>query len=110
MHEDDVVSAIVLAIEKQARGVFNVTGPPPLPLSEIVRQAGRAPLPLPEFVWAAALGRFGLPRLPPGALQHIKFPIVCDGQAFRRATGYQHAWDEGAAIADFRRAFPPPER
>jgi UDP-glucose 4-epimerase len=78
-----------------------------LPLTEIVRQAGRTPLPLPELVWSAALGRFGLPHLPAGALQHIKYPIVCDGHAFRRATGYQHAWDEAATIADFRRAFPP---
>jgi UDP-glucose 4-epimerase len=107
MHEEDVVSAIVLALEKRARGVFNVTGPPPLPLAEIVRQAGRVPLPLPELVWAAALGRFGLPKLPRGALLHIKFPIVCDGNAFRRETGFEHAWDEGATIADFRRAFPP---
>ena len=50
LHEDDVVRAIVLTLDKRPRGVFNVAGPQPLPLSRVVREAGRAPFPLPEFV------------------------------------------------------------
>lgn len=108
VHEEDHVEALALSIEKRPRGVFNVAGPQPVPLSVIIREAGRMRVPLPEPVLAAALGRFGLPKLPPGALQHIKYPITVDGSAFRRATGFTHRFDEVAAIRAFREAHPPP--
>jgi UDP-glucose 4-epimerase len=107
LHEDDVVSAISLALSKRPRGVFNVAGPQPVPLSVIAREAGRAVLPLPEFVFAMALGRMGLPRLPAGALSHIKYPVVIDASAFRAATGFVHQFDETGALSAFRQAFPP---
>jgi UDP-glucose 4-epimerase len=110
MHEHDVSSAIILALEKRIRGVFNVVGPPPVPLSIIAHETGRHTLALPEFVYALALGRFGLPRLPQGALAHIKYPVIADGAAFRVATGFTHAFDEAKAMRDFTEAFPPPTR
>lgn len=106
MHEDDAAAAIVLALEKRCRGVFNVAGPQPLPLSTIVREAGRTPLPLPEFLFARVLGRGGLPALPAGALDHIKYPIVVDASAFREATGFRAAHDEVATLGAFATAFP----
>jgi UDP-glucose 4-epimerase len=108
MHELDVVAAICRTLAVRPRGVFNVAGPPPVPLSMIVREAGRVPTPLPEFALRAALGRFGLPRLPPGAIGHIKFPIVMDAAAFREATGFVPKFDEADALRDYRAAFPPP--
>ncbi len=108
MHEEDAATAILRALERRVRGVFNVVGPEPIPLSIIVREVGRQTLPLPEFVYAMALGRFGLPKLPEGALSHIKFPVVADGSAFKRATDFVARFDADKAIGDFRRAFPPP--
>lgn len=102
MHEDDVVTAIVLALEKQLRGVFNVAGPQPLPLSVVIRRAGRTPMPVPEPLLKAVLGRFGLPRLSGGALAHLKYPIVIDSSAFRRETGFQHEYDEARTLEIFR--------
>ncbi len=48
MHEEDVASALVWALEKRPRGVFNVVGPPPVPLSIVVHETGRRTLPLPS--------------------------------------------------------------
>jgi UDP-glucose 4-epimerase len=110
MHERDVVSAICLAVQKRIRGVYNVSGPQPVPLTVVVRETGRTPMPLPQFVFAAALGRFGLPRLPRGALDHIKYPIVIDGAAFRAATGFSHEYDEVRTLHDYREACPVPEK
>jgi len=110
LHEDDVVDALVLTLEKRPRGVFNVAGPQPLPLSAVIVQADRTPFPLPEFVMESLIGRFGFPKLPKGALGHIKYPVVVDASAFREATGFRHAHDELAAIASFREAFPPTAR
>ena len=108
MHESDVASAICLALDRRPRGVFNVAGPQPVPLSVLARATGRSTLPLPEFVFAKLLGRFGLPRLPPGALSHIKHPVVVDASAFRAATGVVHEADEVRCMEEFRAAFPPP--
>jgi UDP-glucose 4-epimerase len=110
MHEEDVVTAIVLALEKQPRGVFNVAGPPPVPFSVVIRETGRVALPLPEFVIYAAMGKFGLPKLPKGALEHIKYPVVVDAAAFRKATGFEHVVSEAEAMRQYREAFPPKDR
>ncbi len=106
MHEEDVVSAIVLTIEKRIRGIFNVAGPPPLPLSLVAKGVGRRVLPLPEFILKRMLGRGGLPKLPAGALTHIKYPIVIDSGAFRKATGFQYEFDESTTLQTFAQAFP----
>ena len=108
MHERDVARAIALTLEKRLRGVFNVAGPQPVPLSTLVRETGRRPMPIPEFLFNALLGRFGLPRLPPGALDHIKYPVVIDAAAFRAASGFTCEIDEVAAMHAFRDGVPVP--
>src|SRR5258706_10098945 len=107
LHEDDAAEAIALALEKKLRGVFNVAGPPPLPLSVIAKEAGRRVMPLPELVLAMLTGRAGLPRLSRGALAHVKYPIVVDAAPFRAATGFAARFDELTTIQTFPDAFPP---
>jgi UDP-glucose 4-epimerase len=102
LHEDDAARAIVLAVEKRIRGVFNVAGPPPLPMSTIIRTAGRAPVPIPEPLLRWTLGRFGLVPLPAGAISHLKFPVVVDAAAFAKATGFTAQFDPDDAIHAFR--------
>ncbi|HHH12019.1 MAG TPA: SDR family oxidoreductase [Sorangium sp.] len=106
MHERDVVNSIVITLEKRLRGVYNVAGPQPLPLSVLTRETGRRLIPLPESLFSLSLGRFGLPKLPPGALGHIKHSIVMDHSSFRAATGFQHEVDEVQAMHEYRCAFP----
>ncbi len=108
LHEDDVVSALVLALEKRPRGVYNVAGPQPLPLSRVISEAHRTAVPLPEFVLSGLLGRFGFPKLPPGAVTHIKYPVVVDARAFREQTGFKHQFDELETLRAYRDAVPPP--
>jgi UDP-glucose 4-epimerase len=102
MHEADLTEALVATILKRPRGVFNVAGPQPLPLSVVIHESGRRVMPLPEFLFAGALGRFGLPKLPAGALSHIKFPLVVDAAAFRAATGFAHTWGELETLHAYR--------
>jgi UDP-glucose 4-epimerase len=108
LQEEDVITALQLALEKRVRGIFNVAGPPPVPFSVIARETGRTPVPLPEALLARLLGRFGFPRLSQGTLSHIKYPIVVDAQRFREATGFRYANDEGRIIRIFRESSPPP--
>ncbi len=106
MHEDDAADAIVAALSARLRGIYNVAGPQPLPLSVIAHEAGRRALPLPESLLAVLVGRAGLPRLSRGALAHIKYPIVVDASLFRRETKFNHRYDELTTIHTFADAFP----
>jgi UDP-glucose 4-epimerase len=110
MHEHDHVAAIHAALDARVRGVFNVAGPPPVPVLKLIRATGRSAMPLPEILFSAMRGRFGLPRLAPGAVSHIKYPVVIDAAPFRSATGFAPAVDEMRAIREFREAFPLHER
>ncbi|QED26377.1 SDR family oxidoreductase [Microvenator marinus] len=102
MHEFDVASAVCAALEHSPRGVFNVAGPQPVPLSLMIRVTGRNQFPIPESLFTRLTGKFGLPSLPPGAIAHIKYPIVIDGSRFKEATGFEHQWDEIQAMEAFR--------
>ena len=106
MHEDDAAEAIVSALSGGLRGIYNVAGPQPLPLSMIAREARRMPLPLPEMALALLVGRAGLPRLSRGALAHIKYPIVVDARPFHRETGFKHRFDELTTVHTFSETFP----
>jgi UDP-glucose 4-epimerase len=107
MHEDDAAEAIALTLEKNLRGVFNVAGPQPLPLSVIAAEAQRKVLPLPEMLLSLLLGRGGLPRLSRGALAHVKYPIVINADPFIQATGFSWRHDELVTAQTFADQFPP---
>lgn len=46
IHEDDVVEALVHALNSHFSGAFNIAADPPLPLLRILALAGRVPVPL----------------------------------------------------------------
>jgi UDP-glucose 4-epimerase len=106
MHERDTVTAICLGLDARLRGVFNVAGPQPVPLSVIIRETGRKNIRIPEFLFVRALGRVGFPKLPPGAVSHIKYPVVIDSSAFKEVTKFKHEVDEVRAMHEFKGAFP----
>ncbi|MHB8418456.1 MAG: NAD-dependent epimerase/dehydratase family protein [Myxococcales bacterium] len=112
LHEDDATAAIALAVRQEIRGVFNVAGPPPLPMSLIARLAGRRLVALPGPILRRVLGRLGFTALPAAAIGHLQYPVVVDDGAFRKATGFRHERDADRAIDDFRLgeagAFPLP--
>jgi UDP-glucose 4-epimerase len=107
LEEEDAARAVVLAAERRPRGIFNVAGPNPMPLGTIAEQTGRRSVPMPEAVLKRLLGRFGFPRLPVGALEHLKYPIVVDAKAFRDATGFRHQVDEVEVLRRYRALTAP---
>jgi UDP-glucose 4-epimerase len=102
MHEEDAARAIATSLDARLHGVFNVAGPAPLPLSTIIRGVGDERLPIPEPLLRFAFGRFGLPLLTPGAIAHLKYPVVVDPSSFQAATGFGHLHDERQTIESFR--------
>ena len=102
MHDEDAARAIALAAARSIRGVYNVAGPQPVPISELCRRTGRIVVPMPEFAFSRAVGRIGFPKLPRDSTNHIKYPVVVDDGAFRKATGYAHHFDEVQTMESFR--------
>jgi UDP-glucose 4-epimerase len=107
MHEEDAARAISASLDARLHGIFNVAGPAPLPLSTIIHGVGHERVPIPEPLLRVALGRFGLPFLPSGAVDHLKYPVVVDTSSFRSATHFEHRYDERRTIESFRAAIAP---
>jgi UDP-glucose 4-epimerase len=103
LDEGDAAHAVALTVEKRPKGIFNVAGPGPVPLGTIIRESGRQAVPLPEFVLKRLLGRAGFPKLPRGAVEHVKYPIVVDATEFKKATGFVHEVSETDALRRYRR-------
>ena len=58
-----------------------------------------------EPLYTTVLGRFGFPKLPDGAVNHVKHPVVVNGDAFRKAAGFEHEFDEVRTMESFRYAY-----
>lgn len=110
MHEEDMADAVALALSSEIHGVFNVAGPKPVPLSVLIREAGRRQIHVPGPLFRLALGRLGLPRLPKGAISHLKYPVVIDASAFIDATGFEFKRSHAETIEQYVKACPPPSK
>ena len=91
IHEDDVCNAIERALAPGVRGIFNVAGPDPAPLSHLLRILGRTRLPLPHPVARAMLEELFRARLssfPAPELDHIRYQCMVDDRRARAAMGY----------------------
>lgn len=101
MHTDDLVGAILLALRNDVRGVFNLAGPSPAPVSRIIELAGRARLPVPHFVFRRALERlwkFGATTFPAPELDFIRYVCMVDDGRARRELGYRPRYDLEATV------------
>ena len=102
MHESDAVDAIIAALETKLRGVFNVAGPPPIPLSVLCKKVNRVTLPLPEPLYNLITRRLSLSSLPLSARKHIKYPVVIQDKAFREQTNYQPRIGQEELLESFK--------
>ena len=91
VHQDDVVTALLLALAAGRRGIFNLAGPPPLPLSRALTLLGRRTLPVPHGL--ARLGidrlfRLGVSSFPAPELDFIRYVCMVDDSRARAELGY----------------------
>lgn len=96
IHERDVVEAIVLALRKGVRGIFNLRGPGELPLSRMLRVVGRRPLSVPgpmmrmlmSSAWSSRAGGFPAPEI-----DHLRYICMVDDGRARRELGFRPRYD-----------------
>ena len=94
VHESDVVRAIGRALVPGRRGIYNVAGPEPLPLSHIVKLLGKSSIPIPFTFGRAILKRLWALRLttfPAPELDHIRYVCMVDDRRSREELGYEPA-------------------
>ena len=101
IHESDVVRAIVHAVESEVRGIFNIAGPEPIPLSRIIERLGKPTLPVPTGLAKSALKRLWNMRLtsfPAPELDHIRYICMVDDARARHDLGFTPAQDLASTI------------
>ncbi len=94
VHVEDVVSALALALTPGIRGVYNIAGPPPTPLSYLHSSLGRSPVPIPEplaHAYLRAAWSIKVSDWPAPELDHIKYICMVDDSAARQTLRYHHA-------------------
>ncbi len=94
IHEDDVAHAILCALDRGKRGIFNVAGPDPVPLSRAIKTVGRPTIAVPYTLAKATLKRLWSLRLtsfPAPELDHIRYVCMVDDTRAKETLGFRHA-------------------
>jgi UDP-glucose 4-epimerase len=107
VHEVDAIAAFKLAVDRDIAGTFNIVGDGVLPLSTVIKLAGRIAIPVPHpiaetvgtFAWVAQLA-----EAPPTFLKYLRFLCVADGQKAREKMGFRPAYATREALVDFTSA------
>ena len=108
IHEDDVVRAIAAALAPGVKGIFNIAGPEPLPLSHIIKLLGRPSVAFPytlgkimlQRMWALRLTNFPAPEL-----DHIRYVCMVDDKRSRDALDFfpEHSIEDTVRAVDTER-------
>ena len=102
IHHDDVIRAIRLALRSDARGIFNIAGPPPAQLSRIVELTGRTRLTLPHTLLRMALERLWrlhATSFPAQELDFIRYVCMVDDARARHELGFVPEHDLATTVA-----------
>ncbi|MBX3232420.1 MAG: SDR family oxidoreductase [Labilithrix sp.] len=94
IHESDVVRALRAALAPGKRGIYNIAGPDPLPLSHAIKILDRPSVPVPYSLGKSLLKRLWSLRLttfPAPELDHIRFVCMVDDRRARAELGYAPA-------------------
>lgn len=92
VHQDDVVSAIELSLRPGVRGVYNVAGPPPVPLSKALDILGRKRVSVPYTIAKGGLSglfRLGVSKFPSPELDFIRYVCMVDDAQARHSVEQQ---------------------
>ncbi len=102
VHEEDVVQAIRLALHPGQRGIFNVAGPPPLPLTRILERLKRKSIAIPLMLARPALSqlhRLGQVNLLPSYVDYVRYVCMVDDSRAKEVLGYSPEYDLEQSIA-----------
>lgn len=108
VHVEDVITAIERALTPGIRGIYNIAGPSPVPLSFLLDALDRKPRAIPELAarkllqagWSLKVSSWPAPEL-----EHIKYVCMVDDTLAREELGYRHQHELETILDELRR--PP---
>jgi UDP-glucose 4-epimerase len=103
VHEVDVLAAFKLAIDRDHPGTYNIVGEGVLPLSMILRLAGRKPTALLHPLAGAIVGAMWIAQaapFPSSFLRYLRYVCVADGEKARNI-GFRPAYTTREALLDY---------
>jgi UDP-glucose 4-epimerase len=104
VHEVDALAALKLAIDRDVPGVFNVVGEGVLPVSTVIKLAGRTALPIPHFLaerLTALLWLAGVSEIPAPMLRFLRHLCVADGAKANAELGFTPGYTTREAALEF---------
>jgi UDP-glucose 4-epimerase len=107
LHEVDAIAALKLAIDCDAPGAFNIAGEGVLPISTVVKLAGRIGLPIPYSLFRRLAGLLWVAQLseaPPAFVAALRYLCVVDGTRARSELGFRPLYSTRDAVLDFEGA------
>lgn len=102
VHEEDVVQAIYAALAPGHRGIFNVAGPQPTPLTRILKRLGRTSVPIPHALVkpvVSQLHRLGRVNLRTSHIDYVRYVCMVDDSRARKVLGYHPQYSLSETIA-----------
>lgn len=104
LHEDDLDRAMMLAIEGQYPGIFNIVGDGVLPLSRVINICGKIHVRLPQIGFKTLVQALWYVDLAPAPASHVDFLrylCVADGQKARRVLGFEPQFTTKETLLSF---------
>ena len=92
IHEEDLVDAILLALQSGRRGVYNVAGAGCLPLSQLVQMLGKTAIQVPHVLAKPALRHMNKLRMlefHPAYVDYLRYVCMVDDAGIRADLGYR---------------------
>ena len=107
VHEDDLIDIMVLLLEKQISGTFNVTADGTMTFSEMIKMLGNIPIPVPwpviyplnNLAWYLRLTF--VTKFPSPAMRMMVHPWIATSEKLKKETGYTFKYDTRSAFEDF---------
>jgi UDP-glucose 4-epimerase len=106
VHEDDVLRAVLFALEKDLPGIYNVAGDGLVPWSEVATICGKRLAPISPYfteLAVAPLRRLGICDLPPETLELLRHGRGVDTRKIKRA-GFTFEHTSAGAVESFWQA------
>jgi UDP-glucose 4-epimerase len=107
LHEVDAVAALKLALDRDVAGAFNIVGEGVLPISTVVKLAGRLSFPIPYPLYRRIAGLLWVAQLseaPPAFVAALRYLCVADGARARTKLGFRAVYSCRDAVLDFEGA------
>ena len=107
VHEVDAVAACKLALDRDVPGVFNIVADGVLPISTVIKLAGRLSLPIPYAMFRRIAGLLWVAQLseaPAAFVAALRYLCVADGRRAREVLGFRPAYSTRDAVLDFEGA------